>query len=197
MALLFQIQHLRRAVPEHYRKQGTMSSDAQQHSSDPERHVGADSAAQDEPMPSRVKPLAVGCKIFASVEGLASAWFLIGSWYFDMHSATPPRDAPLDWGTPAYYHRTYLWIAVVGIVALLVTIPNRWLVSSRLLFGIVLIVSLLPLLLVWFFMVQDLLSVDFMTAYFLPFIVLLSGLWPASLCLSLWRHRKGQRFLYA
>jgi hypothetical protein len=144
-----------------------------------------------------VKPLSVGCKIFASIQAIASAWFLIGSWYVEMHSATPPRDAPLDWGTPAYHHRTYLSMAVVAAVALLVVIPNRWLVSSRILFGILLLVSLLPLLFVLLLIVGDLSSVDFMTAYFVPFILLFSALWPLSLCLSFWRHRKGERFFYA
>ncbi len=174
-----------------------MASDAHQHSSESKKHSGASFAAPDEPMQSRVKPLAVGCKIFATLQGLASAWFLIGSWYADMHSATPPRDAPLDWGTPAYYHRTYLSMVVVVLVALLVVIPNRWLVCSRVLFSIVLIVSVLPLLFVLLLLVGDLSSVDFMTAYFIPFILLFSALWPISLCLSFWRHRKGEKFLYA
>ncbi len=175
-----------------------MSSEAHQHSSESEKHLCTNCATPDEPMQSRVRPLAVGCKIFATMEGLALAWFLIGSWYLDMHSATPPRDAPLDWGTPAYYHRTYLSIFVVAVVTLLVLIPNRWLVSSKVLFSVVLVIALLPFLLALLFVVQDLSSVhDFMTAYFLPFMLLLSGLWPVSLCLSFWRYRKGERFMYA
>ena len=86
----------------------------------------------------------------------------------------------------------------MAVVALLVLIPNRWLVLSRVLFTLVLFISLFPLLLVCLFIVQDLFSIDdFMTLYFVPFIVVLSGLWPVSLCLSFWRYRKGERFVYA
>ena len=67
-----------------------MCSEAHQHSWESEEH--ASSAPPDEPMQSRVKPLAVGCKIFATIEGVVLVWFLIGSWYLDMHSTTPPRE---------------------------------------------------------------------------------------------------------
>lgn len=175
-----------------------MSSEAHQHSSESEKLLCANCATPDEPMQSRVGPLAVGCKIFATVEALLMAWFLIGSWYLDMHSATPPRDAPLDWGTPAYYHRTYLWIIAVAVVALLVIIPNRWLVSSRISFGIVVIIAVFPLSVGLLFVISELSpSQDFLGAYFLFLMLPLLGLWPVSLCLSFWRHRKGERFLYA
>lgn len=158
------------------------------------KQLGASVATSDESMQSRVKPLAVGCKVIATLEALGMAWFLIGSWYLDMRSATPPRDAPLDWGTPAYYQRTYLRITVVAVMALLVVIPNRWLVSSRILFSITLLMALSPAgLFIIFFSPGH----DFMVAYFLCFMLLLTGLWPLSLCLSFWRNKKGETFLYA
>ena len=118
--------------------------------------------------------------------------------YVDMHSATPPRDAPHDWGTPAYYHRTYLCIIAVTVVALLVVTPNRWLVSSRISFSIVLIIALCPLSVGLLFFISELSpGQDFMAAYFLCFMLLLIALWPMSLCLSFWRCRKGETFFYA
>ena len=149
-------------------------------------------------MQSSLKPPAVACKLFASIEAIAVAWFMIGYCYYDLHSATPPRDAPLDWGTPAYRYRMYLRIAAVAAVALLVAIPNRWLVFSRLLFSIALIVSLSPFLFALVLIIETLSpGGDFMGAYLLFFMLLLSALWPVSLCLSFWRVRKGERFLYA
>ncbi len=149
-------------------------------------------------MPSRVKPLAVGAKIFATIEALGVAWFFIGSCYLDMTAATPPRDAPPDWGTPGYYHRMCLHIIVVAFAALLVAIPNRWIVSSKIFFGLVLLIAVSPLLLCVLLVVSAPASgSDFMTAYFICLMLLAIGLWPLSICLSFWRHRKGETFLYA
>ena len=148
-------------------------------------------------MQSLLKPFAFACKILAVSVWLGIACLKIGMDISEMHATSPPRDAPHDWGTPAYFHRTYLEIGVVSVVALLSVIPNRRLVASPLAFGLSLFVALLP----FCALVHDW-SDPFMTLgnYIDPFVLVLLfvfGALPLSLTCSFWRHRKGEAVTYA
>lgn len=151
-------------------------------------------------MQSRLKHLAMGCKICASVEWLVICWFITSMLVHELRATTPPREAPHDWGTAAYYHRIHRSILGVSIVGLLAVIPNRWLVFSRIVFCIVLIISLLPLCFSLFVISQDfdLAVSDFPNSAIVWGGMMLSNvLWPLSLSLSFWRYRKGEKILYA
>lgn len=150
-------------------------------------------------MQSSLKPPAIACKIFASIEAIAVAWFMIGLDIYMLRAASPPRDAT-DWGTPAYYHRLYFSIIIVSLLAVLVVIPNRWLVFSRIVFGPSLIVSLLPLCVSLFLIVVEfdiLFDQFFETLEFWAITIFLSAPWPLSLILSRVRFRRGEIFSYA
>ena len=151
-------------------------------------------------MQSRLKRLATGCKILATVGWLVIAWFVISILIHDIRATTPPREAPHDWGTAAYYHRIYRSILGVSVVALLAAIPNRWLVFSRIVFSIVLIIALLPLCFSLFVSLQDfsLVVSDFPNSVFVWAIMMLFSVpWPLSLSLSFWRYRKEEEIFYA
>jgi hypothetical protein len=151
------------------------------------------------PMQSNLKPPAIACKILASIEAVAAAWFLIGLDIYMLHATSPPRDAT-DWGTPGYYHRLYFSISIVSLLALLVVVPNRWLVFSRVVFGPSLIVALLPFCFSLLFISEDfslILSDFFGTFVWWAIAIFLSAPWPLSLIFSRMRFRRGEIFTYA
>ena len=146
-----------------------------------------------------LKPPAIACKLFASVEAIGVAWFMIRSDIDMLRATTSPRDAE-DWGTPAYYHRLYSSIAIVSLLAILVVIPNRWLVFSRTVFGPSLIIALLPLCLSLFLICSEFHVFSekfFETLEGSVIMILLSAPWPLSLILSRVRLRRGETFTYA
>jgi hypothetical protein len=147
-------------------------------------------------MQSSLKPPAVACKVLASIEAIAVAWFMIGLDVNLLLATTPSRDAPDDWGTPAYDHRLYVSIAITSLIAVLVVVPNRWLVFSRAVFGPSLIVALLPLCFS-LFLICSLFRELFETAMFGAIMILLSAPWPLSLIISRMRLRRGEIFTYA
>ena len=150
-------------------------------------------------MESSLKPPAIVCKVLASIEAIGAAWFLIGLDIYLLHATSPPRDAQ-DWGTPAYYHRLYFNIAIVSLAAVLVLMPNRWLVFSRVVYSPSLIVALLPLGLSLLFISEDfsLIFSDFFGTFFWWVVmILLSAPWPLSLIFSRMRFRRGAVFTYA
>ena len=151
-------------------------------------------------MQSSLKPPAVACKVLASIEAIAVAWFMIGLDVNLLLATTPNRDAPDDWGTPAYDHRLYVSIAITSLIAVLVVVPNRWLVFSRAVFGPSLIVALLPLCFSLFLICSEfhILSYQlFETAMGGAIMILLSAPWPLSLIISRMRLRRGEIFTYA
>lgn len=91
-----------------------------------------------------LKVAAIVCKIFAAIEWLALGYFFIGLSLRKMLATEFPREAPSDWGTPAYYYRTCFSILVIFILTLLAVAPNRWLVRSRVIFLMSLLVAFLP-----------------------------------------------------
>jgi len=150
-------------------------------------------------MQSSLRPLAIVCKIFASIEAIAAAWFMVGLDIYMLRATSPPRDAT-DWGTPAYDHRLYSSIAIESLLAIFVLIPNRWLTFSRLVFAPSLIVALLPLCFSLFSIVADfdiLFDEPFDTAIDWVIMILLSVPWPLSLIFSRMRFRRGAAFVYA
>src|ERR1035438_176066 len=98
-----------------------------------------------------MKTAAITCKVLAILIWLGSAWFVLNFHVRDLRSPSPPyyRDAPVDWGTPAYLHRTCFHIAETALLTLLALVPNRILVSSRIAFGISLAAALIPLRIVF------------------------------------------------
>ena len=150
-------------------------------------------------MQSSLKLLAVACKVFASVEAIAVAWFMVGLDICELQAATPSRDVE-DWGTPAYYHWLYASIAIVSLLAILAVVPNRWLVLSRAIFVPSVVVALLPLCFSLFLICGefDIFSDQFAeTLLVWTAMILLSAPWPLSLILSRMRFRKGEQFTYA
>jgi hypothetical protein len=150
-------------------------------------------------MQQLLKPFAIACKVIAIIEWLGVAWVTIGLDVSDLRAKSQPmyRDAPQDWGTPAYYHRTYLQIFVICVLVVLAVLPNRWFVSSRPAFGISLFVSFAPL---WGMIVGSDIS-HFSDLIWLVILVALTSLYfsflPLSLIFSFWRHKKGQKVTYA
>ena len=154
------------------------------------------------PMQSRLEPLAIVCKTFATIEAVGAACIIIGLDIFDMinivENLPPPSRAPLDWGTPAYCHRMYLSIAIVLLIAIFVVIPNRWLVSSRKVFVPSLIIALLPFCLSMLMLTDESVS-GILVAPLYQYVgmILLTAPWPISLILSRMRFRRGEAFTYA
>jgi len=148
---------------------------------------------------SGLKPLAVICKVFASIEAIAVAWFMIGLDVYMLRATEPPRDIQ-NWGTPAYYHRLYFSIAITSLLAILVIIPNRWLVFSRVVFVPLIIIALLPLCFSLFLIFSDfdLISHEFLeTLEWWMISIFFSVPWPLSLIFSRMRFRRGGIFMYA
>jgi hypothetical protein len=137
-------------------------------------------------------------KVLGAVIWLGLAVIKI-NWYIDeMHMSTPPREAPQDWGTPAYFHRTFLEILVLSVIALISVVPNRWLVFSPIAFCVSLLIALFPLC---FVLVQNF-SQPFNTVgiVFAPSnlvaMVFIFGPVPLSLTLSFWRQRRRETVAY-
>ena len=151
-------------------------------------------------MQQLLKPFAIVCKVFAIIEWLCVAWVTIGLDISNLRATSQPmyRDAPQDWGTPAFYHRTYLQIFVVCVLVLLAVVPNRYLVFSRPVFWSSLFVALAPLwaVVAGSFPVHDL-SDLFWPVVTLVLMSVYFGFLPLSLIFSFWRHRKGQMVTYA
>lgn len=147
-----------------------------------------------------MKISAVAFKILAAIIWLLAAWVTTALDIAEMHSTTPPRDAPHDWGTPAYYHRMLLKIFMVLVVALLAVVPNRWLVFSRTAFVLSLAIALLPFGVV---LVHDWFSDPFMSvSNYLDFgawafAICIFGPLPLAIILSFWRKQKGGKVTYA
>lgn len=150
-------------------------------------------------MQSSFRPFAVTCKIFASIEAIVVTWFWVGLDIYMLRATSPPRDA-IDWGTPAYYHRLYTNIVIESLLTILVVIPNRWLVFSRITFIPSFVISLLPLGFSLFLICTefDILFYQFLeTLEFWAITILLSAPWPLSVILSRIRFRRGEVFVYA
>jgi len=147
-----------------------------------------------------MKILAFVCKILAAIIWLGAAALEVGFDVAEMHATTPPRDAQHDWGTPTYFHRMYLDMFMVLVVALLAVVPNRWLVFSRLAFGAAVAIALLPFCVV---LIHDWTSDPFMSVrnYLDPgawmFAAFIFGPLPVALALSFWRRQKGADVTYA
>lgn len=148
-----------------------------------------------------MRTFALVCKFLAIVYWLAGAWFLLNFDVRDMLAASPPqyREAPLDWGTPAYYRRTCFTIAQTAILSLLALTPNRILVCSRFRFGVAFALALVPLARVLFgsefsfFGVGELIMSSFVLAIILGMFSPL----PLSLLFSFIRRQKGETISYA
>lgn len=147
-----------------------------------------------------MKILAYLCKVLAAILWVGAAYLKIALYIMDLRATTPPRDAPHDWGTPAYYHRTYLEIIMMLSVALLAVLPNCWLVFSRLIFGASIILALVPF---GVCLIHDWSSDPFMSwrNYLDPEPWIYGGFvfgpLPLALFLSFWRQRKGAMVRYA
>lgn len=127
------------------------------------------------------------CKITAIVFCLYAARAGIELDVFSLQgSQSAYRDAPEDWGTPVFKHRTYLEIAELTTLVVLAVLPNRWLVFSKVSFTVSLLVALIPFYpaMGWLTQWSD-----------LPFMAFLVPL-PLSLVLSFWRQRKGEKIGY-
>src|SRR3954470_17011155 len=98
-------------------------------------------------MRDTVKTLALICKLTAILFWLGSGYFVLIFDVRDLRATSPPhnRETPQDWGTPAYFHRTYFRIGEAAVLAILALTPNRMLVSSRIVFAISLAAALIPL----------------------------------------------------
>jgi hypothetical protein len=147
-----------------------------------------------------LKLIAIVCKVVAIVAWLGVAWVKVGLDVSDLRATSQPmyRDAPEDWGTPAFYHRTYLEIFEICGYVLLAVIPNRWLISWRPVFWVALLLAFAPLgyFLATFSAIHSL--SDVLWSVFAA--IMMSPLFiftPLSLILSCWRHKHGQKVTYA
>lgn len=139
-----------------------------------------------------LKAFAWLCKLTAIVFWLCVARVKVGLDITNLRATSPPmyRDAPEDWGTPAFYHRTYLEIATLLALAVLSVLPNRWLVFSPMAFSISLLIALIP-----FYSIITSIAAPSDLLWMTPLMSLFAML-PASLVLSFWRHRKGEKVNY-
>lgn len=146
-----------------------------------------------------VKAAAVTCKVLAVVVWLSTAWLVFSFDFQDLRASSAPqyRDAPVDWGTPAYVHRTYFRIAEVALLSLLALMPNGILTSSRTAFAISLALALVPFRI--FFATQfsfrgigELLLAGFAVAGMLGMLTPL----PLSIIFSFVRRRRGETVRY-
>jgi len=144
------------------------------------------------------KQFALMFKVLGAIFWVGAALLMINWDIQEMHSSTPPRDAPRDWGTLAYFHRTCLEILVMSVVALISAAPNRWFIFSPIAFCISLFITLFPL---GFVLVENLsqpfntVGIVFAPANLLPMIIFFGPL-PLSLTLSFWRKRRGEKIAY-
>lgn len=146
-----------------------------------------------------LKHLALGFKIPVAIIWFGGALVAISFAFGEMHMSSPPRDAPHDWGTAAYFHRTYLRILILSGLALFSVAPNRWFVFSPIAFCIAILIALFPLA----FSLAQTFSEPFNTigVVFAPsnliFMLIFFGPLPLSLTLSFWRRRRGEKVGYA
>ena len=101
-----------------------------------------------------------------------------------------------EWGTPAYIHWIYLQIIGMFVLFLLAVLPNRWLVSSRIIFVVSLLIALIPLCGAIIANIYLLVAKWSMESE-LMILAILSAIWPLSLILSFIRLRKGEKIFYA
>ena len=138
-----------------------------------------------------MKALAIVCKILAAIIWIGIAWFKISLDIMILHLSSPPRESPTQ---------IYLEIFVLSVIALLAVVPNRWLVFSRIAFGISLVIALFPL---GVNLIHDWRSDPFMAMrnYLDPealvFLAFIFCPLPFALSLSFWRRRKGEKVAYA
>jgi hypothetical protein len=148
-----------------------------------------------------MRTFALVCKILAVLYWLAAAWFLLNFDVRDMQAASPPqyREAPRDWGTPAYYRRTFFTIAQTAILLVLALTPNRLLVCSRFRFGVAFTLALVPLARVLFGLEFSFCGVGevIMSSFMLAFILGMFSPLPLSLLFSFIRRQKGETISYA
>src|SRR5580704_772931 len=85
-----------------------------------------------------LKPFAILFKIFAIIFWLGIAVDTVPQDVSDLRATSQPsyRDAPRDWGTTAFYHRTYRKLLIIAVAFLLSVLPNRWLIFSPVTFAI-------------------------------------------------------------
>ena len=132
------------------------------------------------------------CKIAAIAFWLCVAWVKVGLDVSNLRATSQPmyRDAPEDWGTPAFYHRTHLEIATLLALATLAVIPNRWLVFSPVAFAVSLLIVLIP-----FYSIITSIAAPSDLLWMTPLMSLCATL-PLSLILSFWRRQKGEKINY-
>jgi len=139
-----------------------------------------------------LKALAWLCKIAAIAFWLGMAWVKVGLDVSNLRATSPPvyRDAPEDWGTPAFYHRAYLEIAALTALVGLAVLPNRWLVFSRVAFALSLLMALIP-----FHSIAISIAAPSDLVWMAPLAALFAVL-PLSLILGFWRRQKGEKVNY-
>jgi hypothetical protein len=148
-------------------------------------------------MQTLTKWTALECKIIAGAAWLCVGWFKVSLDISDLLATSQPmyRDAPQDWGTPAFYWRTSLEIVVICGCFVLSALPNRWLVSRRAMFWPALFFALLPMgyfIATFSGSLSDIPGSAFAIFMLSPVLIFL----PLSLSLSYWRHRKGEKVSY-
>ena len=141
-----------------------------------------------------LQPASWTLKIVAAV-----FWLHVASVVFyvdvpNLRANAPPqyRDAPADWGTPAYYQRVWWRVAKTALMVALVLIPNRVLVSSKVVFAFALLASLIP----WHVILQKWFGGAGLSNWLFLGVVTLGAL-PASITLSYLRFQRGERVTYA
>jgi glucan phosphoethanolaminetransferase (alkaline phosphatase superfamily) len=151
-----------------------------------------------------MKPAALFFKIYAIILWLYLFLFKLGIAISDK----PNRDSPADWGTPAYFHRTWVGVLFVLILFLLSAVPNRWLVYFRVVFISSIIIALFPFFIVmhdsWasllFTVPRESLHpiIELLLSWGIVIVIGLFGFapLPLSIVLSFWRRRKGQNVRY-
>lgn len=148
-----------------------------------------------------MRTFALVFKVLAVVFWLGSAWFILNFDVPNMRASSRPqyRDAPRDWGTSAYYRRTYFIIAVTATLLLLSLTPNRLLVSSRIGFGVAFAVALVPLAWVLFSSELSFRGVReaILSGLVLVMMFCMFAPLPLSLLFSFLRRRKGEAISYA
>jgi len=133
-----------------------------------------------------LKAFAWICKIAAVVIWLPVSCITIR---WDIHDLSAPshwRESE-NWGTPAYVHSIHLEIAIIAMLALMSVLPNRWLVFSRFVFAVSLLVVVL-IAICEFGRPPDWIISSLELLVFAPLLL--------SLILSFVRQRKGEKIGY-
>lgn len=149
--------------------------------------------------PLRLSELAIECKILSAIFWIFVASLKICFDLATLDSPDRPRDIPVrDWNNPAYFYRICLGILVLFVIALVALVPNRWLVSSRKIFGAALAVALIPPCTVF---IQSCRDEPFITLrdclVGAPLIAVFFAPLPMSIVLSFWRKQRGEKIKYA